>query len=372
MEQNVLDLRIEKPGDYVQIFKKLQDFFVAAGYQSEAYKASIYRVLALLKAHDEQAMAEIELLQPHKVQSNYQVLIQIGLEFKELLESAGINPARTNAVVNLLNEVQAFEKKLPPYHRVIRRYTSAVEFANPKLTIHGFGRMQVRVGNKLITNRDWKTQLARDLFFFILAHPDGVSREEIGDAFWPDADRNTIILRFKNTIYRLRRAVGKDTISFVEDTYCFNRSLDFEYDVDNYLTELESAKQVSEIEDKIDHYRSAIDNYHGPFLPKMDQEWVEIMREKYHLAFMDAALELSNLYIKTGKYVSALAVTNRALEEDNYNEAIYRSAMVAYSGMDDRPGVARQFERCKVVLKNDLDLDPSPQTLKLFNSLMQH
>jgi len=39
--------------------------------------------------------------------------------------------------------------------------------------------------------------------------------------------------------------------------------------------------------------------------------------------------------------------------------------------MDDRPAVARQFEKCKMILKKDLDIDPSAQTIKLYTSLMQ-
>jgi two-component SAPR family response regulator len=304
--------------------------------------------------------------------SKYQALIQIGFEFKKLVEAADIDPAQTTALVNLLSEVKTFEKKLPQIHRVIRRHTSAVEFTNPKLTIRGFGRMQVRVGGKLIANGDWKTQAVRDLFFFILAHPEGVTKEEIGEAFWPDADRDTLKLRFKNTIYRLRRAVGPESITFNDDNYRFNRAVDYDYDVDIFLNELETAKQAADTEERIDHYRVAIASYRGALLPKLDQDWVMVTREKYHLAFMNAAFALSNLYIKTGKYSQAVAVANRALEEDNYNEAIHRSAMLAYSALDDRPAVVRQFERCKLILKKELDLEPSPKTIQLYNSLMHH
>ena len=373
LEQHALDLKSGKGKNLPQVFGQLEEYFTAAGFQLEAFKASVYRVLSTINIHDNYSLEAINnILQTNVEESRYQALIQIGLEFRGLLESADIDPAQTTALVNLLSEVKTFEKKLPQIHRVIRRYTSAVEFANPKLTIRGFGRMQVRVGGKLIATGDWKTQAVRDLFFFILAHHEGVTKEEIGEAFWPDADRDTIKLRFKNTIYRLRRAVGKDSISFNDDNYRFNRAVDYDYDVDTFLNELEKVKKAVDSEEMIDHYRTAIANYHGALLPKLDQDWVMVDREKYHLAFMNAALELSNLYIKTGKYSQAVAVANRALEEDNYNEAIHRSAMLAYSALDDRPAVVRQFERCKLILKKELDLEPSSQTIQLYNSLMHH
>jgi two-component SAPR family response regulator len=51
--------------------------------------------------------------------------------------------------------------------------------------------MQVRLGGKAIAIKDWKTQVVRDLFFYLLLHPEGVTKEEIGEVFWPDADRDT-------------------------------------------------------------------------------------------------------------------------------------------------------------------------------------
>ena len=231
--------------------------------------------------------------------------------------------------------------------------------------------MQVKVGNKSVASSDWKTQAVRDLFFFILGHPEGVTKDEIGEAFWPDADRDTIKLRFKNTIYRLRKALGSDTITYDQELYRFNRTLDYEYDVESFQAELANAKKARDSEETIVHYRAAIASYHGDFLPKIDLEWALIEREKYHQSFVHAASELSTLYMKTGNYTQAAALANRALEEDNYNETFYRSAMMAYSALNDRPAVVRQFEKCKLVLKKELDIDPSPQTVKLYNSLMR-
>ncbi len=373
LEQHALNLHTGSTDQLEQAFREIEEYFIAAGFQSEAYKASVYRAIAHIHKNRANVPDEIlNLLIPVPDRNKIQTLIQIAMEFKHTLEDLADGSETTHGISELLTEVKVFENKLPIIHRVIRRHSSAVEFANAKLVIRGFGRMQVKVGSKSITSRDWKTQAVRDLFFFILAHPEGVTKEEIGEAFWPDADRDTIKLRFKNTIYRLRKALGSDSISYDEEYYRFNRSLDYEYDVDIFQTELANAKKSTEIEDQIAHYRAALTSYHGGFLPKIDQEWVIIAREKYHQAFMNAAIELSNLYMKTGNYSQAVALANRALEEDNYNEAVYRSAMLAYSALDDRPAVVRQFERCRTILKKDLDIEPSPQTIKLFNSLMQH
>ena len=372
MEQKALDLKMGKGSHLAEEFRKLEEFFIAAGYQLEAYKASVYWTLSSLDDSSVNLEDALSNLMKENLQGNrYQVLVQLGFEHKDALTAALVDKPQCGALINYLAQVSLFEKRLPQIHRVIRRHSSAVDFTNPRLAIRGFGRTQVRIGGRMVTTRDWKTQVVRDLFFYLLAHPEGVSKEEIGEAFWPDADRDTIKLRFKNTIYRLRRAVGKETISFVEDTYRFNRGVDYDYDVDTFNLELENSRKAVGTDEQIDHLRAAVSCYHGHYLPKIDQDWVGVEREKYHLDFMSASLKLIDLYMKAGKYSQAVNLANRALEEDSFNESVHRSAMMAYSALNDRPAVARQYEKCRNILKRELDLEPSPQTVKLYNSLIQ-
>jgi two-component SAPR family response regulator len=69
--------------------------------------------------------------------------------------------------------------------------------------------------------------------------------------------------------------------------------------------------------------------------------------------YISAAETLINLYIKTGKYTQAVALSNRALEEDYIQRRFARSAMMAYSALDDAR-LCQQFEKCRSVLMNEL------------------
>lgn len=372
LEQAILQFKIGGGDDLHTRLQELEEYFYDAGFHVEGFKATVFRTLLDLETASQTAQAHLksDLVSETGRDGKYPAMIQIGLEFQDRIEKLLEKLHALDDFKTILTEVKAFEKKIPQIHHVIRHYSSAVNFSSPKITIRTFGKMQVRMGGKVITSKDWKTQTVRDLFFYLLLHPEGVTKEEIGEVFWPDADRDTLRLRFKNTIYRMRRAVGKDIVTYTDDYYRFNRLTDYDLDLDVFKVELEKAKNAGDTESQIEHLKTALNVYRGPLLPKLDQDWAIIVREKYQREFISAAVTLINLYIKTGKYIQAVALSNRALEEDTYNEVLHRYAMMAYSALDDRPAVARQFEKCRSVLMNELQIEPSSQTVSLYNSLM--
>ena len=125
---------------------------------------------------------------------------------------------------------------MPAIRRHLHRTAHIVQIPNPHLIIRAFGKASVSVGGKLLTLSDWQTQSVRDLFFFFLTSEKPLTREQIGLVLWPDLDEpQKIKLRFKNDIYRLRRAVGQEVITYEDVLYSFNRSLDFEYDDEAFI-----------------------------------------------------------------------------------------------------------------------------------------
>ena len=47
-------------------------------------------------------------------------------------------------------------------------------------------------------------------------------------------------------------------------------------------------------------------------------------------------------------------------------ESAHRIAMQAYAALGNRSGVANQYELCKQFLLDELGLEPSPETIKLY------
>ncbi len=300
-----------------------------------------------------------------------QALFILGIEFKEFLTLCREQIVDNKLFAEYMANIDDLERQLPEMRKVLRGKTSLVADAPAHIVVRTLGKVQVKVGDRAVTTANWKTQTSRDFFLFLLAHPEGATKEEIAEIFWPFGSAETIRLRFKNTIYRVRRAVGADCISYIDDYYRFNRSVDYEYDAEDFMAALSEANASDMAPDQIKHLKAAINTYRGIFLPKLDLEWALVQRTQMQHAFMDAVIKLANLYFQADQYQQAIHTANRALVEDPCNEAAYRLIMLANAAVGSRAEVARQFDKCKRILAEELNVEPAQQTRALFEMLMR-
>jgi two-component SAPR family response regulator len=270
-----------------------------------------------------------------------------------------------------MKRIDDFCDSLPKLRREIRKNTKAFQFSPPKIFIRSFGRMEVKLQNKLISSSEWQTQAARDLFFMVLAHPEGLTKEEISLEFWPDASIEESKFRFKNTIYRLRRALGKESVVLIQNVYLFNNKVDYEYDVELFLRENALANQSKETIEKFTHYREALKYYRGVYLSDIDATWALSPREYLRQIYLNILLQVSLLYFDQSNYDLAMEYCQRAISEDNLLEDAYRLAMRIYATMGNRAGLVQQYQRCVEVLEREINTPPSPQTHQLLQSLLK-
>jgi len=271
----------------------------------------------------------------------------------------------------LFFQVEQFDKKLPGLRKYLREHARAVPFAPPTLFIRALGKMQVQANNQVITSSMWQTQAARDLFFMLLAHPEGMTKEEISLIFWPDASPEEIKFRFKNTVYRLRRALGKDSVILEQDIYRFNNSLDYEYDVEIFLKQYALASKAKDPLQKLSHFREAVKYYRGNYLPDVVETWAMTPRENLKQNFVSILLQVSEIYLNQSNYDLALEYCQRTLTEDNLLEDAYRLALRIFAAQGNRAALVRQYQRCVEVLEREISAEPSPQTQALYNELIR-
>ncbi len=354
--------------------KSAYDYFQSEGHENESLRAAFSSALALTGlGKQDQALAYLDNVMGTLMENDYATpLITQGREFKQILLSVKGKDDLKRQYDRILERIENFEEELPEMRRKIRRQASIVPFAPPRMIIQSFGKAQVHLSNKLISNSDWQTQISRDMFFLFLAHPEGLTKEQVGLFFWPDASPDELKLRFKNTLYRLRRAVGRQAILLMDDYYKFNWSLDYEYDVEIFLTSLEQAEAATDHQKKLSLFKKAVECYKGEYLSEIEKIWAMIDRQKYYGMYLDALMYLARLHMEQKVYKTALRYSYQALSEDACLEDAHRLAMRIHAVTGNRAAIVRQYDRCCAALTKEINAPPSKQTRELFETLIQN
>ncbi len=362
-------LKIE-PKKAIAVLKECKNLFVQDGRDLEILWSMIWLAAAYEQAGQrEEACTEIRQVMITGTNSDHALVatlrqaspwlqdlkndLQIGRQFSGLLEKS-----------------QRLTIKLPSVRRILRHRAQSVQIPSAGIRIRAFGRAEVGVNGQIISMSDWRTQSVRDLFFYFLFQEKMVTKEQVEAALWPETEGSQALkARFKNEIYRLRRAVGKNVIIFEDEYYCFNRSLDYEYDVETFDSHMLRAHKAENINSRISHLQKAVDLVLGPYLVDVDVAWANAERERLNHIYVSGLEDLAQLYLDTNQLENCLSICQRVLERDQYQEVIYQLEMRAYAALGDRAAIARRYQACKVAMKEGLGLAPSRETELIYRDL---
>ncbi len=270
----------------------------------------------------------------------------------------------------LLEKSRQLGESMPSHRRSLRRLAQSIQMPSANLKIRAFGRAEVVVNGRAVNVSDWRTQSVRELFYYFLYMQEPMTKEQIANTLWTDIDDpQAIKTRFKHAIYWLRRAVGRNAITFEGDYYRFNRELDYEYDVEGFESYLKHAQQSQDVIERIGFYRKATELVDGVYLSELDADWVLLERERLGRIYRSALDELAHLYLDTNQLQDCLRICELAFNQDRFNELIHQIEMRAYATLGDRATVARRHQEYRLLLASELGLEPSEETETIYREL---
>jgi hypothetical protein len=194
-----------------------RSFFEKNGLRAEQIKAETFLIIVYGQLSQKELMdrllrslmatiddPELEIMAATNIRLSAKWLIPT-------LESLG----ESTTINRLRGIVERQEKRLATLRGIIRPQKINLPMSAVKLSIKCFGKTQIKITDTLLTKKDWYSQTARDIFLFLLLNPGGSRKETICEIFWPKLDPTEVKMRFKNTMYRLRRAVGKEIVQYI-------------------------------------------------------------------------------------------------------------------------------------------------------------
>ncbi len=232
------------------------------------------------------------------------------------------------------------------------------------LQVHSLGRAEVLVND---LPADWHAQAAKELFFFLLSHPEGSSKDEIFERLWGLESDPASNNRFRVTVHRVRAALGRsDAIIEEYGRYRLSNEVLSSTDIHELYSVLEQANHASDPSERRQGYQHALSLYAGEYLLGENADWVLEAREEHKAAYVRAALELSLLHCDQGSCESAVGALVRALRADPFiGENYHQKLMTCLSVVEGKYASIEHYRRFLAFLREELEDSPMQETRDL-------
>jgi DNA-binding SARP family transcriptional activator len=215
------------------------------------------------------------------------------------------------------------------------------------------------------------------LKYLLLHHKQNTPREVLMDIFWPDADpdaaRNNLNVAMHGLRQILRTVTDVEIIHFEDGAYGLSPDLEIWLDVEEFDRciktgqRLEAQKQMTAA---VAEYEIAINLYRGEFLADTPYEgWTVLDRERLRIAYLDTIDHLSQIYFNQERYSACVTLCQLILTRDLCREDAHCRLMQCYSRLGQGPLALRQYQTCVEALRAELEVEPAPETIQLYNHI---
>ncbi len=216
----------------------------------------------------------------------------------------------------------------------------------PKIVAQSLGQVRVTIDGREVSDEQWASVRAKELFFLFLANREGLRKEEAVERLYPELSPEKCNSAFHSNVYRIRRALYQESVIKRQGAYALNLEGEFEWDVEQFESAIKHANQLAAgSPERAAGYQGALRLYHGPFAEAFYTEWAGVLRRRVDEHSQEALSTLGGYYAGRSEYESAatcmeeLLDRNRLNVEAAYQLAIYRvkagQAAVALALIDD-------------------------------------
>ncbi len=246
----------------------------------------------------------------------------------------------------------------------------------PEQSITCFGRFEIRrsgIPVVLCSSRNGQSILR-----YLVARPGHyVTSDTLQNILWPDDEPEVAQRKLHIAISVLRRSLDDGSpcghnCSYIvckNRVYSLNPTVTVRTDVDEFLYCYHAGQQMDE--DRNVLYERACHLYTGPFLVEdMYADWSFLQREQLCQAYLAMCGALTDHYLAIKRYEDAAKWATAILKENRCEEAAHQQLIQIYAAQGRRSEALQQYQRCEHVLREELGVQPLPETVHLFQTLL--
>jgi len=246
------------------------------------------------------------------------------------------------------------------------------------LRISLLGRFETLSNDTPIPDAAWKTQKVKTLMKFLLLHRHrSVSRDEIIEALWPDADPGAGEVNLKGAVKTLRQTL-EPLLEGSRSSFIVRSGSGFRFeaagrcwiDIEEYDRLLGAARNheaAGRLPEAVTALEQAAALYRGDLLEEdRYADWPAAERERRRETQITVLETLADLHARRRDYRRALDAIQRVLALDRLREPAYRHLMQYALARGDRQAAIRAHLTCEQALREELGVGPQPETVALY------
>lgn len=222
------------------------------------------------------------------------------------------------------------------------------------------------------------TRRSQALLAYLMLHRHAPqTRHRVAFHLWADSTDTQARTNLRKELSGLRRVLPNvDQFLLIDaKTLQWHPSVPFTLDV----VQFEESMRAAQIPIGTGHSKDATQKaleyaialYQGTLLPDCHDDWIEPERERLQQMRVKALEQLIDLLEEQQEYRPALDYAQQLLRIDTLNEATYCALMRLHHLSGDRANALQIYHRCMTVLREELGVDPSATTRKLYEQILE-
>lgn len=270
-------------------------------------------------------------------------------------------------------------------HPDMLMYRSTLETTNrsqrkvPTLSIKLFGSFDVSIGGAPIDKAKFRRKNTRILLALLAVNiGKEISRDAVVQSMWPDSPEENGRKNFYTIWSCLKRAISlPDGTCPYLSRHRYGCSLETRY-VHCDVSDLEETCHellfgVPNMERWSQLYSQIEQDFSNEFMPSEKRNPMVVhARSEYRSRLVDALVAATSSIADTETPQWGVWFARTALKHDETREDAYVALMRAQIGSNQRTAAMMTYLKCRRVLSERLGIDPSPETTKLYESLLEY
>jgi LuxR family transcriptional regulator, maltose regulon positive regulatory protein len=262
------------------------------------------------------------------------------------------------------------------------------------LRIQTLGPLRVWRGMDEIRPQEWQRKKAQQMLGLLLTNRDRwLQREQICDLLWPGESSAEAEAQFKVTLNGLNAALEPLRPSRTPPFYIRRQGGAYRFcppdgawlDVEAFEAQMAAARALRTRSAKPgrdsaqsggnpaamqDALANVVSLHQGEYLSDwLYEDWARDERERLEALYMEAAVLLAETLVERGDLPEAIRLCDLVLARDPGWEDAYCVLMRAYAMQGQRRMALATYDRCVRNLRQWLDVDPLPSTVRIYEEL---